>query len=109
MKKEKSNSRVHSLDTLENEIYRLKLKQKSQEAEMRRGIADLRRKGLIRIAGSVLFGKREDKYEKENIFSHFTRNERLNRFLGKFTDGLSDRFADRIDDFVGGLFKKKRR
>lgn len=104
-----SKNRIHNLDTLDKEIYRLKLKQKGQEMKLRQGITNLRKQGLLRLAGSLLFGKKKDTYDKENIFSSFTRNERLNRFLGKFTDGLSNRFADRVDDFLGSFLKKKRR
>lgn len=102
-------NRIHNIDTLEKEIYRLKLKQKDQESDIRRGISDLRRQGLLRVFGSAIFGKKKQAEEKENAFSSFTSNEKLNRFLGRLTNDLTDRFADQVDKIINGFFGKKKR
>jgi len=103
-----SKKPIHNLDTLDKEIYRLKLKQKDLESDIRRGISKLRKQGLLRVFGSALFGKKKATEDKENIFSSFTRNEKLNRFLGRLTEDLTGRFGDHFDDFMDRIFRKKR-
>jgi hypothetical protein len=93
-----SDPKIHSLDSLEKEIYRLKLKQKDQEQAIRKNISSLQRQGLLRILGSAVFGR-----------TAFTRHEKLNRILNRFTDDLTGRFAERADEFLERLFRKKKR
>ena len=101
MKKKKN---IKDIDTLEKEIYRLKLEAKRTEDKFENNIDYLERNYPSMVVNSFFSGEKE----KENGSSHsFFRSERLNSILSSVTDHIAEKASDGIKDQIDKLFGKK--
>jgi len=105
MKKAKN---IHSLDSLEREIYRLKLEAKDLEDKMDYNFEQLQ-ENFTSMAMNSLCGKKKNKEDgKDDLFGSFLKNEQLNAVADKITDHIGNRAADGIDKLIDKLFHKKK-
>jgi len=103
MKKAKN---IHSLDSLEREIYRLKLEAKSIEDKMDHNFEHLQ-ENFSSMTMNSFCSKRKNKEDgKDSLFGSFLKNEKLNSVADKITDHIANRAADGIDKLIDKLFHK---
>jgi hypothetical protein len=104
MKKVKN---IHNLDSLEREIYRLKLETKNIEEKLDHNLEHLH-ENFSSMAMNSFFRKNKNE-EKDNIFGSFLKNEKLNTFVNKITDHITERAEEGIDKLIDKIFHKKNR
>jgi hypothetical protein len=102
------SSRIHNLDTLEKEIYRLQLHSKKLEDKMDDHFTYLR-ENYGRMARNSFFGKKEGIKETlgASISSSFFNNERLQNALDKIVNHLVEKATEGLDALIEKLFDKK--
>ena len=102
MKKKKN---IRDIDTLEKEIYRLKLEAKRTEDKFENNIDFLEKNYPSMVVNSFFCGEKE---KKDNRSNHsFFKSERLNSILSNVTDHIAERASDGIKDQIDKLFGKK--
>lgn len=101
-------SKIHSLDTLEKEIYRLKLYSRKLEDRMDNNL-DYLKDNYGRMAKNSIFSRKDGVKETitEGITGSFLKNERLQQAIDKIVNHLVDKATDGIDTLVEKLFQKK--
>lgn len=104
MKKVKN---IHNLDSLEREIYRLRLEAKRQEDKLDDNWEYLQKNFPALLLNSISCRKKDDTNGKENFFRSAFRNEKFNAFVDKIVDRFSDRAAKGVDHFFEKIFHKK--
>ena len=105
MKKAKN---IHGLDSLEREIYRLKLEARRIEDKMDHNLEHLQ-ENFTSMTMKSFCSKRTNKEEgKESLFGSFLKSERLNSVADKITDHIAGRAANGIDKVLDKLFHKKK-
>ena len=104
MKKKKN---IKDIDTLEKEIYRLKLEAKRTGDKFENNIDFLEKNYPSMVVNSFFSGEHE--HEKKDIRSNhsFFRSERLNSILSSVTDHIAEKASDGIKDQIDKLFRKK--
>jgi len=106
--KMKQAENIHNLDTLEKEIYRLKLKAKNIEEKWDDNFEKLQHNYPSMFMNSFFLKKNEKKTNGNGFFTSFFKNDALNTVLNKVTDRVADRAAEGIENFVDKIFHKKR-
>ncbi|MEI9908206.1 MAG: hypothetical protein WDO71_00135 [Bacteroidota bacterium] len=105
MKKAKN---IHSIDSLEREIYRLQVEAKSIEEKLDGSIDYLQRNYSAMFVNSI-FAMRKDKEEgKSGFFDSFFKNEHFNAAVNKITDRIADRAGEGIDTLIDKIFHKRK-
>jgi hypothetical protein len=105
MKKAKD---IHNLDSLEREIYRLKLEAKSIKEKMDHNLEQLQ-DDFSSMAMNSFFCRRKNRGEdNENFFESILKNEKLNKVVDKVTDHIANRAAESIDELIDKIFHKKK-
>jgi hypothetical protein len=104
----KKGSSIHNLDTLEREIYRLKLEAKNKEDKLNDNLESLQKNFPQVLINSFLCRKKYQENGKEGFFRSAFRNEKFNTFIDKVVDKFSDRAADGIDHLFEKIFHKKK-
>ncbi|HET9055550.1 MAG TPA: hypothetical protein VFN30_01755 [Chitinophagaceae bacterium] len=101
-------SKIHNLDTLEKEIYRLKLHGKKMEGKIDDDF-DYLRENFGKMARNSFFHKREGLKETitNGITGSFVKSERLQQAIDKIVNHLVDKATDGIDSLLDRLFQKK--
>ncbi|MFI5129146.1 MAG: hypothetical protein ACHQFX_04115 [Chitinophagales bacterium] len=105
MKKAKN---IHSLDSLEREIYRLKLEVKSIEDRMDYNFEHLKENFSSMTMNSFSTKRKNKEDGKDSLFGSFLKNEKLNSFADKITHHIASRAADGIDKLIDKMFHKKK-
>jgi|SRR6266496_4584204 len=105
MKKVKN---IRNLDSLEREIYRLKLETKNTEEKLDHNLEHLQENFSSMAMNSLFCKKKNKEEEKENHLGSFLKNEKLNIVVNKITDRIADRAAEGIDKLIDKIFHKKK-
>ncbi len=101
----KRKKNIKDIDTLEKEIYRLKLEAKRTEDKFENNIDFLEKNYPSMVVNSFFCGEKE---KKDNGHSHsFFRSEKLNSILSSVTDHIAEKASDGIKDQIDKLFRKK--
>ena len=103
MKKAKN---IHNLDTLEKEIYRLKLSANNIEEKLDKNFEYLQHNYYSMIMNSFFHKKKHEQKGKNGFFDSFFKNENFNGFISKITDHIADRTLDGIDSLIDKIFNK---
>lgn len=103
------SSRIHNLDSLEKEIYRLKLHSKKLEDKMDENFTHLK-ENYGRMARNSVFGKKEGMKDAlgAGISGAFFRNERLQQAIDKIVSHLVEKATDGLDSLIDKLFRKEK-
>jgi hypothetical protein len=101
-------SKIHNLDTLDKEIYRLKFYGKELESRMDDNLGYLK-DNYGRMAKNSIFSKKEGVKETlvDGIAGSFIKNERLQQAIDKIVDHLVDKATEGIDVLIDKIFQKK--
>jgi len=99
----KQAENIHNLDTLEKEIYRLKLKAKNIEEKWDDNFEKLQHNYPSMFMNSFFQKKKEEKTNGNGFF----KNDALNAVVNKVTDRVADRAAEGIENLVNKIFHKK--
>lgn len=102
------SSRIHNLDSLEKEIYRLKMHSKKLEDKMDENFIHLK-ENYGRMARNSVFGKKETTKDAlgAGISGAFFRSERLQQVIDKIVNHLVDKAAEGLDSLIDKIFKKE--
>lgn len=102
------SSHIHNLDTLEKEIYRLKLHSKKLEDNMDDNFNHLR-EHYGRMARNSFFSKKDNLKDAlgAGIAGTFFRNERLQQVIDKIVNHLAEKATEGIDGLIDKLFKRE--
>lgn len=103
------SSRIHNLDSLEKEIYRLKLHSRKLEDKMDENFTHLK-ENYGRMARNSVFGKKDGSMKDAlgaGISGAFFRNERLQQAIDKIVGHLVEKATEGIDALIDKLFKKE--
>jgi len=99
---------IHNLDSLEKEIYRLKLEAKIIEEKLDHNLEHLQ-VNFPSMAMNSFFSQRKKKGEEnDGLFGSFLKNEGLNSVADKITAHIASRAADSIDKLIDKLFHNKK-
>lgn len=97
---------IHSLDSLEKEIYRLQLEAIEKEKQLS-GNMEYLHDNASTILFNTFFRKKSNREQKMN--GSFFRNEKFIYILNKFADRLTDRAADGIASLFEQIFTKHKK
>jgi hypothetical protein len=99
----KKPHRIHSLDTLEKEIYRNELLAKEQAAKLEKDL-DLLKNDFFDLARNSMKSKKEEKGSSftERLF----RNEHVRETVDGITSRITDHAAEAINGLIDRLFHK---
>ena len=104
MKKAKN---IYNLDSLQREVYRLKLEAKRMEEKFDRNIEDLQENYASMAMNSILHKCRNKENGKNNFFDSFFENYGV-RAMNKIGDRIAEKAAEAIDGLIDTLFQKKK-
>jgi len=104
----KKGRNIHNLDSLEREIYRLKLEAKNISEKMDRNFEHFHGNFSSITMNSFCRKEKKKEGETESLFGSFLKNEKLNNFAGKITDRIANRAAESIDKLIDKIFHKKK-
>jgi hypothetical protein len=100
----KKSKNISNSDSLEREIYRLKLQAKNIESQFDENLDYLQKNYSSMAFNSFFSGTKKD---KENIFSTFIKNDAISSILNKVTCHIGDRVMENIDGLVDRAFHNK--
>lgn len=104
----KKGSNIHNLDTLEREIYRLRLEAKNKEDKLNDNFEHLQKHFPHLLINSFSCRKKYQNNREEDISGSIFKNEKLNLFINKIADKISERASDGIDHLFDKIFNKKK-
>lgn len=104
-------TKIKNLDTLEKEIYRLRLEAKSFERKLEDNLDHLQ-KNYASMAINSVFGKSSEKESgkekiKEKIFTSIWENEKIRNGIDKIIGHLADRAAEGIENLIDKILHRK--
>ncbi|SRR6266496_3104558 len=105
--KKTTNINIHDLDTLEKEIYRLKLKAKNIEIILDDNFEKLRHNYSSMFMNSFFQKTKNEKTNGNGFFESIFNNETVNAGVNKITDHISDKAIEGIGRLIDKVFKKK--
>ena len=97
----RKNGKINDLDSLEKEIYRLKLESKMTEAKFDKNVEFLKKNYPQMIFNSVLSRNSNNRF-KQNLF----RNETLNNIVSNVTDHIAECATVGIKEKIDRLFNR---
>ncbi len=104
----KKVNKIHNLDSLEREIYRLRIEAARKEKNLSENITYLR-ENATRLFVNTFRGKyKPETDEKRNENGSFFRIAGLNSIFSKIADRIANRAADNIDDLIDRIFHKQK-
>ena len=103
----KKRANIHGLDSLEKEIYRLRIKASGTEKKLDDNISWLRKNASAVFFHTFFTGKKEKKEDTRKKEEGFFKNDRLNGMINNIADRITDRAAENIDSLVGRIFRKR--
>jgi hypothetical protein len=103
----KKGKTIHNLETLEREIYRLRLDAKSKEDKLNENFEHCQ-KNFPHLVMNSLFCRKKHGENDRNFFGSAFKNEKLTLFIDKIVDRFSDRAANGIDHLFEKIFHKKK-
>jgi hypothetical protein len=104
-------TKIKNLDTLEKEIYRLRLEGKEYEKKLEDNLDHLQ-KNYASMAINSVFRRSSAKESgkeriKEKIFSSIWDNERIRNGIDKIIGHLADRAAEGIETLIDKILHRK--
>jgi hypothetical protein len=100
------NRLIHSLDSLEKEIYRLQLEALEKEKKISENMEYLHDNAST-ILFNTLFRKKRGSEQK--MKGNFFKTEKFERIISKFADRLTDRAANGIASFFEQVFSRQKK
>lgn len=99
------SKKIHSIDTLERELFRLKLEARMKEEQFEKNIDWFRKNYKSLLLGSLL--KKEMPHENGKNGSSW-KNEKLHNFFDKIADRITCKVVDRMDEMFDNIFRRKK-
>lgn len=103
----KKATNIHNLDTLNREIYRLRLEVKRKEDKLDDNWEYLQNNFPALLLNSISCRRKAKENGKENLFKSALKNEKLNTFIDKIIDRFSDRAAKGFDHLFEKIFHNR--
>ncbi len=108
----KASSHIKSLDSLEKEIYRLRLEAKKAEEKLGANLDFLQHNYASMTMNSIFdrssSGKEPGKEKlKEKLFDSIWENERVHHGINKIIGHLADKAAEGIESLIDRVLQKK--
>lgn len=101
--------RIRSLDTLEKEIYRLRLEAKNMEETLDKNLDHFQENYRSMTMNSFFHKKKQEDEKQENgFFNSFFKNENFKAAINNITDHIADRAAEGIENLINRIFQKKK-
>lgn len=98
---------IYNIDTLDKEVYRLKLKALRMEQQLEKRGRHLRSNALVLLL-SALFPKRKTGESPFlSIGSLLMRNEKVQESLAKATDAAADKLSDAVEKLLQFLKRRQ--
>lgn len=104
----KKKSRIHNLDSLEKEIYRLQLEAKELEEKLQKGGEHLQANYASMFMNSFFRKKKRNAEERHRFFDFLFKNEHFTSVLSRIGEKVSDHSADRLINLIDRLFSRKK-
>jgi hypothetical protein len=101
-------TKVHNLDTLEREIYRLKLEAKNIETLLDKNAGYLQRNFTSMMMNSICRKQKTKEEERHSFFDSVLKNEKLNNIINKMSGHIADRAAEGIESLLNKIFHSKK-
>jgi hypothetical protein len=98
---------IHNLDSLEREIYRLRLEAKNMEQQLDKNLSYLQKHYSSMTLHSIFQQKEPKELLKEKILHSVWENEKLQQALGKIVDHLVDKTVEGAETVFDKVFHKK--
>lgn len=102
----KKKEKIHGLDSLEKEIYRLRLQAAEQKKALEKNMEYLHDHGYTLLVNSLFRGKKTAAEAKMKAGGGFPGSGKLKNMVNRVTDRLTDHAADRIATLIEKLFRK---
>lgn len=104
-------TKIKNLDTLEKEIYRLRLEAKNYESKLEDNLDHLQ-KNYASMAINSVFSRPAAKESgkeriKEKIFSSIWDNEKIRNGISKIIGHLADRASEGIENLIDKILHRK--
>jgi ribonucleotide reductase beta subunit family protein with ferritin-like domain len=103
--------KIHTLDQLEKDIYRLRLEAKNMESQINDNLHYLQKHYTAMAVASFIssFSMKEKRGESsdDHLFSNIFKMEAIDRLTSRMADRLIDKAAEGIENLVGGILHKK--
>lgn len=101
-------TKIKNLDTLEKEIYRLRLEAKNYESKLEENLDHLQ-KNYASMTMNSIFNKTSSGKEKikEKIFSSIWENEKVRNGLDKIISFLTDKTVEGIESLIDKILHPK--
>ncbi|OQY95555.1 MAG: hypothetical protein B6D37_05125 [Sphingobacteriales bacterium UTBCD1] len=104
-------TKIKNLDSLEKEIYRLRLEAKNYEGKLEENLDHLQ-KNYASMTFNTVFSRSPDKESgkeriKEKIFSSIWENERIRSGIDKIIGHLADRASEGIESLIDKILHRK--
>ena len=103
----KKSKNIYNLDSLQREIYRLKLEAKRMEEKFDSNIEDLQENYASMAMNSIFHKCRHKENGKSNFFDSFFENYGFHA-MNKIGDRIVEKAAEGIEGLIGKLFHKKK-
>jgi hypothetical protein len=97
---------IHDLDTLEKEIYRLKLELRLKEVKLTDNWEKLLSDFPEILTTSLLCRNSEKLNGKETFGQRFFNNEKRSAFVDRLVERFSERIAEKFDELFEKVFHK---
>jgi hypothetical protein len=102
----KNEYTIHNLDTLEKEIYRLKLELRLKEVKLTDNWEKLLSDFPEILTNSLLCRNSEKLNGKETFGQRIFNNEKRSAFVDRLVERFSDRIAEKFDELFEKVFHK---
>jgi hypothetical protein len=101
-------TKIKNLDTLEKEIYRLRLDAKNTEEKLEENL-DHFQKHYASMTMNSIFNRSSSGKEriKEKLFNSIWENEKIHDGINKIVGHLADRAAEGIENLVDKILHRK--
>jgi len=103
----KKKDTIHNLDTLEKEIYRLKLEARLKEARLTDNWEQLIRDFPEMLTNSILC-RRSGQNGKETFGQKIFNNEKRSAFMDRIVEKFSGRVTEKLDELFEKVFHKNK-
>lgn len=104
----KNRTRIHNIDTLEREIYRLKLEAKNIEDKLDNNLDHLQ-ENYVSMTMNSFFCKKEDKKKDGNGFwRSFVKNEGFTSAMNSIAGTIAAKAAEGLGDWINKFTQKQK-
>jgi len=98
---------IHNLDSLEREIYRLKLDAKNTETRLNNN-TEFFQKHFLSVLINSFAPKKQTRARSAFSFKSILESEKFNVFFDKFTNCATTRAADGLNNFFHRIARQKK-